>query len=771
MLKKIFRFGSLSVRIATLYAILFAVTFAIFIFIATNGIESYAETVVEREMQANANAFDRVMELQSEQMSDAAHILSADFGFREAVAIGDAPTIESALVSLRQRLNTPSAFVMTLDGRTLGRKRRMRHNDLDELWSALDSGQKSGLIQLEGQYFSAVSSLIEAPDIIGWLVIAKPLDTSAMTELSQLAPIDLSARIVATNNLPVDFPDNASELKSPIERSENGERILYRVSTLPSLGASVEPKLLLRHSLSASLSEYRPIIWILFGLSLLGLIVVISVGTAIARNITKPINRLDNAARKISAGERIRVKTGSNDEIGRLGNTFNEMVDAITEREDRISHIALHDSLTDLPNRKYYREELELALKRRGEQEILAIYYMDLDNFKSVNDTLGHPVGDQLLREVSNKLTDAVGEHLLARLGGDEFAVLVKNADNVENISVIAERMEKALAKPFHIDGHLMSTGTSIGISVAPQDGNNSETLMKNADLALYRAKKEGKGCYHFFEQEMDEQARKRRQVEIDLKLAIQEGQFELHYQPLFNIEKRQINGFEALIRWNHPERGRVSPLDFIPLAEETGMIVPIGEWVLKEACAQAANWPENIRIAVNVSPVQFRTKGLSTIVMQALAQSGLSPNRLELEVTESLLIENVEETLASLHNLRSLGVRISLDDFGTGYSSLSYLRSFPFDKIKIDRSFVVDIMSNKGSSAIIKAITGLASAFGMDTLAEGVEDDEQMDILLAHGCQSVQGFLLSKPVPIGSVPELIAQLSQVTHGETSKVA
>ncbi len=764
MPRNFFRFGSLSVRIATLYAVLFAAAFAIFIFVASTGIEQYAETVVKREMQANAKAFDRVLQLRSAQMSDAASVLAADFGFREAIALGDAPTIESALVTIRNRLDAPTAFIMNLEGDVIGLKRSISDRDLNNLWSALDTGQKTGLMQIEGQYYGAVSAPIEAPDLIGWLVIGKPLNKASMTELSQLSAIDFSAKVIAADKLPKALAHGNREAATQVQSTEEGERILYRISTLPSLGASVQPKLVLRHSLSASLGEYSPVLWLLIGLSIVGILIVIIVGTSIARNITKPLHKLDKAARQISAGERSRVDVSSNDEIGRLAQTFNEMVEAITEREDEISHIALHDALTDLPNRKYYREELDLALKRRSKNELIAVYYMDLDNFKSVNDTMGHPVGDQLLQQVATRLAECLGEILLARLGGDEFAILVRNAQNVENIASVAERLQKALAKPFGINGNFLTAETSIGIAVAPLDGESPDTLMKNADLALYRAKMQGKGSYRFFEQDMDEQARTRRQLETDLKVAIQEGQFELYYQPLFNIQKRAINGFEALIRWNHPERGLVPPLDFIPLAEETGLIVPIGEWVVKEACAQAAEWPEHIRIAVNVSPVQFRSKGLNTVILQALAQSGLAPERLELEITESLLIENVADTLSSLHNLRAMGVRISLDDFGTGYSSLSYLRNFPFDKIKIDRSFVVDIMSSKGSSAIIQAITGLATAFGMDTLAEGVEESEQIDVLLAHGCQNIQGFLLSEPVPIGQVPGLIAQLSSDGH-------
>lgn len=766
MIQKIFRSGSLSVRIAALYSALFVITFGALIAVATGGIERYAESMVSGDMSANTKAFEKLLELESKQMATATDILASDFGFREAVAVGDVPTIESALVSLRNRLNVPKAFIMTIDGNIIGLGQSLGRDELDSLWAALDEGSDNGLIKIGQEFHGVVASGIEAPDLFGWLIVGKPLNGAEMESLSDLAPIALSAKVMDTRVLPGGVKWTTGK---QVEISENGQRILYRATKLPSLGNSHRPVLLLRHSLSDALKAYQPIRWILFGLSMLGLCVVISAGWRLAKTITKPIAKLDAAAKKISAGERIKVQVDSHDEIGRLAKSFNDMVDAIVDREDEISHIALHDALTGLPNRKYYREQLDSVLKRGGKDGTLAVFYLDLDNFKSVNDTLGHPVGDSLLRAVAERMDKVLGGHLIARLGGDEFAVIVDNVDGLDGIASLAEKLERSFAENFSVDGHMMPTTTSIGIAVAPQDGDSAELLMKNADLALYRAKQEGKGCYHFFEQEMDEQAQKRRQTEIDLKLAIEKGQFELHYQPLFNTQKQQINGFEALIRWNHPERGLVSPLDFIPLAEETGLIIQIGEWVIKEACHQAASWPDHVRVAVNISPVQFRSKGLSSVLLQALAQSGLSPQRLELEITESMLIDNVDETLALLHKFREMGMRVALDDFGTGYSSLSYLRSFPFDKIKIDRSFVTDILSDKGCAAIIQAITGLASALDMETLAEGVEDFDQIEKLLQNGCDNIQGYLLSRPVPIGQVLDLINNLS--TDGIARKVA
>ncbi len=758
IIQRLLRSGSLSVRIAVLYSALFVLTFGALVAVATGGIERYAAMKISDDMAANSKAFSKVLELESKRMATATDILAADFGFREAVALGDEPTIASALVSLRNRLDVPNAFIMTLDGTTIGLEQKMKTEDADGVWNALDEGSHSGLVKIGGEYQGVVAAPVEAPDLFGWLVVGKPFNKTEMQNLAQLAPIDLTAKVIDARSLPKTL---AAKTGRQVELIEDGQRILYRASALPSLSATQKPTLLLRYSLSEALLAYRPITWILTGLALIGLGIIVSAGWLLAKGITRPIARLDEAAKQIGLGERHKVVVNSTDEIGRLGDQFNAMVDAIVDREDKISHIALHDALTDLPNRKYFRDQLDIALKRTTDDDLIAVFYLDLDNFKSVNDTLGHPVGDALLKQVTARMSSVLDGHLISRLGGDEFAVLVDHASTVDAITGIAEQLEKSFADSFDVDGHVMPTTTSIGIAVAPHDGTTSDMLMKNADLALYRAKQEGKGQYHYFEQEMDELARKRRETEIDLKLAIEHGQFELYYQPLFNTEQQRINGFEALIRWHHPERGLVQPIDFIPLAEETGLIVQIGEWVIKEACRQAAKWPEHIRVAINISPVQFRTKGLQAILVQALTQSGLAPQRLELEITESLLIENVAETLKSLHNLHSMGVRVALDDFGTGYSSLSYLRSFPFDKIKIDRSFVVDILSDKGCAAIIQAITGLATALGMETLAEGVELDEQVEMLLKNGCNNVQGYLFSRPVPITGVQALIESLSR----------
>jgi diguanylate cyclase (GGDEF)-like protein/PAS domain S-box-containing protein len=435
----------------------------------------------------------------------------------------------------------------------------------------------------------------------------------------------------------------------------------------------------------------------------------------------------------------------------------------ITERrraEARIAYMAHHDGLTNLPNREFYQDRLRQALEQdRNANNRVAVLCVDLDLFKNVNDSFGHPMGDRLLRLVADRLRSQVrGNNLAARLGGDEFAVILASDVSPNEVSDFAARLIKILSDGYDIEGIEVVIGASIGIALSPGDGTTSEELLRNADMALYRAKSDGGGVHHFFEREMDRMAQRRRDMEVDLRRAFANGEFELHYQPLVNIAADRISGFESLLRWRHPEKGMISPADFIPVAEDIGLIVSLGEWVLRQACTEAVKWPADIKVAVNLSPVQFRSRNLVQTVISALAHSGLSPLRLELEITESLLLAETETNLAILHQLRELGVSISLDDFGTGYSSLSYLRSFPFDKIKIDRSFVKDIAERPDCVAIVRAISGLGRSLNITTTAEGVETIDQLDWLRAEGCNEVQGFLFSAAKPAAEIDALLSK-------------
>ena len=424
--------------------------------------------------------------------------------------------------------------------------------------------------------------------------------------------------------------------------------------------------------------------------------------------------------------------------------------------EERIRHMARHDPLTDLPNRLMFGEIMDAAEERIRRRENVAVLAVDLDHFKSVNDTLGHGTGDRLLKLVAERLKQACREgDTIARLGGDEFAVLSGPLQDAGDAATVAGRIVKQMTAPFDVDGDSVVIGASVGIAVAPLDGKTAGALLKNADVALYRAKAEGRGGYHFFEKGMDAALQARRQMELGLRQALARNEFRLVFQPLLNLAEQRVCALEALLRWDSPERGCISPTDFIPIAEETGLIVTIGEWVLREGCKAAAKWPQNVRVAINLSTVQVRNRGLFGQVSSALESSGLAPERLELEVTESLLLADTEATLQTLHKLRDLGVHISMDDFGTGYSSLSYLRSFPFDKIKIDRSFVQDLSEKHDSRAIVNAVVGLGRSLGMATTAEGVETEAQLEAIREQGCTEVQGFLFSPPLPIPAVDRL----------------
>jgi diguanylate cyclase (GGDEF)-like protein/PAS domain S-box-containing protein len=427
--------------------------------------------------------------------------------------------------------------------------------------------------------------------------------------------------------------------------------------------------------------------------------------------------------------------------------------------QEQIFHMARHDALTNLPNRVLFREQLEQALHLTSRNDQLAVLCLDLDHFKEINDSLGHPIGDALLAEVACRLRECIGQNdAVARLGGDEFAI-VQFCRNGEASSAdsLASRIVETVSAPYEIEGHQIVIGTSIGISLAPVDGQNPDELLKNADLALYRAKADGRGTYRFFEAGMDARAQARRMLELDLRLALQRDEFQIYYQPIRDLASNETVVFEALVRWDHAQRGLIGPNHFIPLAEETNLIVRLGDWVLRQACMDAAYWSKPAAVAVNLSPVQFKSPSLVASVKAALETSRLPAHRLELEITESVLLQNSEATRAILHELRALGVKISLDDFGTGYSSLSYLRSFPFDKIKIDRSFVNELATRKDSMAIIRAVTGLGRSLGITTTAEGVESEAQLELLRREGCTQAQGYLFSRPCPVSEVERMLA--------------
>ncbi|KQR69324.1 putative bifunctional diguanylate cyclase/phosphodiesterase [Rhizobium sp. Leaf341] len=426
------------------------------------------------------------------------------------------------------------------------------------------------------------------------------------------------------------------------------------------------------------------------------------------------------------------------------------------EAEARLAYMAMHDSLTGLANRAYFSDHIRRAALAATVEAPVALLYLDIDHFKTINDSKGHAAGDALLCQVGDRLLSNIRQSdLVARLGGDEFAIVLQLQDG-RTAEEVADRLLSALRVPFDIDGIAEHVTCSIGIARAPEHSTDDDGLMRDADLALYAAKEGGRSTFRLYRPEMRREAERRHEMKLALHHALAEGQFELYYQPICEIDGPVLAGFEALIRWNHPERGLVAPIDFIPIAEETGLIVPIGEWAMNEACRTASRWPAHLRIAVNLSVSQFRDAGLLDMVRQAIESSGLAPERLEIEITESVFLTDVGQSLPLLRAMKALGLRIAIDDFGTGYSSLSYLRSFAFDKIKLDRSFVSCIETDAGSLAIIRAVAGIGSGFNATTLAEGVETEEQLQALRREGFGEVQGYLLGRPLPLGETEAII---------------
>ena len=497
--------------------------------------------------------------------------------------------------------------------------------------------------------------------------------------------------------------------------------------------------------------------------------------------ITKPVDFSIALARVITQLDRKRAEekvhhlngelSRANEALeGRVADRTKDLVQANqqlrSEMEQRerslatIAHLAHHDALTGLGNRLLFDKQLSDAIVHRQRHGgDLAVLLIDLDGFKIINDTLGHWTGDSVLKHLACRLRNALRESdKIGRLGGDEFAIIQFGDEQPKEATALATRLIELIKEPFSIDNQKLFIGASIGIAVADGAYHDSDQLLRAADLAMYRAKADGRGRFRFFEPEFDRQLKERRDLEVALRAAVDQDALEIQYQPLVNLQTNRISGFEALSRWNDPQRGFVPPCTFIPLAEEIGLIDVIGERVLKRACAEAASWPEHVTVAVNLSPVQFRSGHLVSAVKDALAASGLPPSRLELEITESIFLQDSEANLALLGQLGDLGVKISMDDFGTGYSSLGYLRSFPFDKIKIDKSFIRDLPTSQSSVAIVRAVCGLARSFGASTTAEGVETDDQLTHIRAEGCTEVQGYLFSRPLPADQIPALLAR-------------
>jgi diguanylate cyclase (GGDEF)-like protein len=767
-------FRSLSTRLTVQFALLFAVAMLVVSAALSTFISGSASRQVESQLQSSGAVYDRLWQQRSHELQNAAQLLARDFGFRAAVATGDRATIQSALGNAAARLRVQTAFIVGADRRVWSIDGTVPPKETAALWEPLDEGRVTGVAVISGRPRQLVAAPIMAPVLIGWVVFAADLDGHEMRSLERLSAIPLQAAVLAENrdrwfeavgSMPEVSHSSAALAEQHVagrtafEMDVAGGTSIALAKPLPAFSSGDRAILLLAYPKAQALQSARKLQWGLGALTLLGLLLVALATWRAAERITKPLARLDEAAGRLASGEHVQVAVRGSDELARLATSFNDMVGKIAEREQRITQLAFNDALTGLPNRVMFQQQLDHLLRAsEGNGSLFALHCLDLDQFKVINDTLGHPAGDALLVAAGQRLLQAARGQFVARLGGDEFIVLQSVGEDRDAIDRLARSILEAIAQPLTIDGNELVPSTSIGIAIAPQDGSDGETLLKNADLALYRAKEAGRGTFAFFEKGLNERAQVRRQIETDLRLAVERLEFELHYQPLFDLEQNRICSFEALLRWKHPTRGLISPAEFVPVAEDTGLIVPIGAWAVREACRQAVRWPDDVRVAVNVSAVQFHRGGLQETVLRALADSGLAPERLEVEITESIFLEGGEATLRLLHSLRALGIRIALDDFGTGYSSLSYLQSFPFDKLKIDRSFIHNLLTRDGASAIVGAITELARALGIETTAEGVEETAQLMELRAHGCSSVQGYLFAEPMTGADVDRLFSE-------------
>jgi diguanylate cyclase (GGDEF)-like protein len=586
---------------------------------------------------------------------------------------------------------------------------------------------------------------------------AQARDVSMAAERDEILKVASDVRVyhdaigVFGSKLEIDFP-SAVEFFRPFDK--NATQFLELIKDIAESAAKNAKS---RAEVSLHIAEV--IRWALIAASVAGSLLLFGTAALLTRATVRSVKQIAAATEKVAQGH-------SQADVGGLtrGDELGTIVRSLAVFQSNVSRIAFlahHDPLTRLPNRVLFHDRIQQALARLDRNIGFAVLCLDLDRFKLVNDTLGHPIGDVLLRKVAERLQACVREgDTVARLGGDEFAVILLDVSEPSEVDGLATRIIETVGSGYEIDGHQINVGTSIGMALAPSDGSISDELLKRADTALYDAKNSGGGVACFYEEAMNAALQSRRQVEVGLRRAIAQGEFMLYYQPVVDAHSYRVCGCEALIRWHHPEKELICPDAFIPIAEASGLIGAIGKWVLRQACMDAVAWDSDIKVAMNLSPSQFKDKNLISYIRAALAASGLPACRLELEITESVLLNDSKVILAILLEIKALGVQISMDDFGTGYSSLSYLRSFPFDKVKIDRSFIRDLPNDKNSIAIIRAIVGLGATFGMTVTAEGVETDAQAVQLALEGCTHLQGYLFSKPVPAADIPDLIELFS-----------
>lgn len=766
-------FRHLRTKLAVLYVALFAAVLLGVAAVAHVMIANHARASVRAELAISGRVYDRIWALKSQSLNDSVDNLAHHSGFLTVIASGDRAAIAATVSNMQRQAGVSNAFVVQRSGEVIGAGSGDLRKIVSRLPFDLPDGRRDAVVAAKRGIYHVIVTSISVPSEFGWVVLTVPLDAGEMRALERLSAIPLTVTMLrrdargswasADGTIPAQpkldslmmAQDDGTAM--PVTLQLPAGPVYALAKPLKGRAGGPEAAVLFSYPLAAALSSYAPLQRSLALAGLFALVLVALASRQLAAGIARPIAALDTAARALKDGARPNVVAEGRDEIGRLAQSFNQMAIGIAEREHRISHLVCHDTLTGLPNRSFFRQQIDTGLARAnkfdGKVTILAL---ELVAFRTINETFGHPVGDALLRRVGERLSQLADDGVVCRLGSDEFAILLADCGDPHRPRMLAQAILDSLRESLAIESHHIPIDASIGIAIGPDDGADSDTLLKNVDFALDRARQEGRGVFRFFEPALDAAARERRQLEFDLREALTAGQFRLAYQPILDVAADRLCGFEALLRWEHPTRGNIPPVDFISVAEDVGLIAAIGEWVLQEACRAAMAWPDPVRVAVNVSPLQFANPGFATVILQALSRSGLAPQRLEIEITESVLLGGEPAVQNLLHQLRAIGVRIALDDFGTGYSSLSYLRSFPFDKIKIDRSFVTSVTTDRGAAAIVRAIINLANTLGIDTTAEGVEEEAQFALLARLGCTSIQGYFVSPPVEVDKAPGLM---------------
>ncbi|KIG03203.1 putative bifunctional diguanylate cyclase/phosphodiesterase [Caballeronia concitans] len=767
------RLHSLRARIALVFVVLMLLAQAAAYIVINSVILKNAHENAEEQLSVAERVFGQVLRSNSQQLTQAASVAASDFGFREAVATHDSKTVASALQNHGDRIHADAVMLVDLDGKLIADTDGAAHEGMafpfpHLIRTVAQKGDASSFGMIGGKAYQLVAVPVKAPIVIAWVVMGFAIDDVLAREMSSLTSLDVSFLTVDERDrwdvVASSLPEASRvRLKDQAQLADDG--YATRMVRLHSEGRTVA--VLLDRSLKEALAPFRRLQSALLLITMLGVIVSIVGSVLTARSVTRPLAALAQFSRRVGHGDYSGpIEIRHQDEIGELASAFNQMQEGIVERESRITELAYMDRLTGLPNRALFNDRLQHAIvAASGSRRPLSVMMMDLDRFKLVNDTLGHPIGDLLLCEVAGRLRAALHRptDTVARLGGDEFAVLLPEGD-LAAARVVAARMLRALEEPITIEGQLVDVGASIGIVIYPEHGTDMNVLLRRADIAMYAAKRANLG-HALYDARHDHNSAERLSLMGELRQAVEHDQLTLYYQPKVDLATHRVTHVEALVRWDHPTRGFVSPDQFIPFAEQTGYIKTITRWVADKALAQCAAWrAEGIELAVsvNVSARELILSSLPEMFQGLLEKHGVAPDRLWIEITESAIMDDPNHAIETLDRLHALGIRLSIDDFGTGYSSLSYLKRMPVDELKIDKSFVMGMTHHKDDETIVRSTIDLGHNMGLKVVAEGVENEAMMQRLNALGCDLAQGFHLSRPLPPAKLAQwLIEQSAQ----------